>query len=311
MKIKLFTHSDLDGIGCGIIGKYTYGDNIDVEYVDYHNVNEIVESFYSGSQKFNYNKIFITDISVNEGVAIVIESYKDLVSTVLLDHHDTALWLNKYDWADVRTEEQLLNGEYVQDKTSGAYMFYRYLVEIGKLGFLESNTVQKFADIVRKYDTWQWKNKYNDTEPKEWNDLFYILGKERFINQVLDKIAKDKLYFSETDEMMLELEQLKINRYIDSKLATMREMNILGYKTGLVFGEQYHSELGNVLSTNNPHLDFITIVNIDKSVSYRTVKNNIHLGRDVAKHFAGGGHAQAAGSPIPDSLKDYLIKMLF
>ena len=30
MKIKLFTHTDLDGIGCAILGKLTFND-IDIE----------------------------------------------------------------------------------------------------------------------------------------------------------------------------------------------------------------------------------------------------------------------------------------
>lgn len=39
--IKLFTHTDLDGVGCAVVGKYAYDDQgISIEYCDYHNVNE-------------------------------------------------------------------------------------------------------------------------------------------------------------------------------------------------------------------------------------------------------------------------------
>ena len=42
-KIKLFTHTDLDGIGCAILAYLAFGrENVDVEYCDYSNVNDKV-----------------------------------------------------------------------------------------------------------------------------------------------------------------------------------------------------------------------------------------------------------------------------
>ena len=46
MKIKLFTHSDLDGVGCAILMKNVYrNDKIDIEYCDYGNVNDKIKEF--------------------------------------------------------------------------------------------------------------------------------------------------------------------------------------------------------------------------------------------------------------------------
>jgi oligoribonuclease NrnB/cAMP/cGMP phosphodiesterase (DHH superfamily) len=33
MKIKQFTHKDLDGVGSGVVGKVVFGDDIDIEYI--------------------------------------------------------------------------------------------------------------------------------------------------------------------------------------------------------------------------------------------------------------------------------------
>lgn len=314
MKIKLFTHTDLDGIGCAIIGRYAFGSDVDIEYVDYDNVNDNVAIFINDNNYRFYDKVFITDISINERIANTIDKLPLAGNFQLLDHHETALWLNKYDWATVRVEEVLIDSDRETDKTSGTYMFYRYLLERENdwsLYHVNECQIYNFADIVRKYDTWQWKNKYNDTTPKQWNDLYYILGRERFIEQTLGKIINSDVKLNKNDLILLELEQEKIDRYIEGKYKNLIIKNIQGYATGIVFAEQYHSELGNRLSEMHPGLDFITIINIDKSVSYRTTKDYIHLGNDIAKIYSGGGHAQAAGSPISEKVKEIILNNIF
>ncbi|MDW0050205.1 hypothetical protein RHK18_19410 [Clostridioides difficile] len=40
--IKLITHNDLDGVGCCIIAKYILREQIDVNYCNYKNINDVV-----------------------------------------------------------------------------------------------------------------------------------------------------------------------------------------------------------------------------------------------------------------------------
>ena len=58
-------------------------------------------------------------------------------------------------------------------------------------------------------------------------------------------------------------------------------------------------------------MDFIVIINPSVSVSYRTVKDNINLGKDIASVYGGGGHPKAAGSPISDDIREQIINMMF
>jgi uncharacterized protein len=88
--------------------------------------------------------------------------------------------------------------------------------------------------------------------------------------------------------------------------------NILGYKVGVVYSEQYTSELGNVLSERNLELDFIAMIDMGtKKVSYRTVHEHVNLGKDVAKVFGGGGHAKASGSQFSSKVLDVAFKVIF
>ncbi len=320
MKVKLFTHTDLDGVGCAILGELTFR-NINIEYCDYHNINEKIKSFIDNKEYFDYDIIYITDISVGEDVAKMIDSLCLFECFRLLDHHETALWLNKYDWAKVEIIDEERN-----EKTSGTRLFYNEIKDKLEKSIKETDNktlsirksvdsiiqdVEIFVEIVNRYDTWLWYEKYNDNISKQWNDLLYILGKERFINNVMDKIKNGMLFFDSSDTLVLALEQSKIDNYILQKDKELIVRNILGYKTGVVFAEQYHSELGNKLSRIYPELDFITIINLSKSISYRTTKEHIHLGNDVATILGGGGHPKAAGNPISDEDRGKILKVLF
>lgn len=115
--------------------------------------------------------------------------------------------------------------------------------------------------------------------------------------------------------MLLELEQNKINQYINKQDKTLTEevltINDKIYSVGIVFAEQYISELGNELAKMHTNLDFIILINLsNNAISYRSIKENINLGEDIAKYYGGGGHAQAAGSQISENIKDIIIDMI-
>jgi len=314
MKVKLFTHTDLDGVGCAILAKNEAFADVDIEYCDYNNVNEKIKTFIENNEWVRYDFVYITDISINEEVAELISNtqpdcftngFKLAEMFQLLDHHPTALYLNKYYWCKVSIEE---NGE----KTSGTRMFYDYLIENEYIDKSSpwNKSLFTFVEIVKRYDTWLWKEKYNDDTPKKWNDLLYIYGRNRFVEKVCEKLDNNTTLLDMTDIILLELNQEKIDRYIDSKQKQIIEKDILGYRAGIIFAEQYHSEVGNTLAINNPHLDFIVLIDPSYSVSYRTVKD-IDLGKDIAKVYGGGGHPKAAGSPISDEIKNKIIDIMF
>lgn len=295
MKVKLFTHTDLDGVGCAIVAKLFYGNDVDVEYCNYDDVNEKVEEFLLGSSKHSYDKIYITDISVNEDVANIIEQ-EVKNKTLLLDHHKTALWLNKYDWVKVQEEDEEL-----KQKTSGTYMLFKEFYDSGK--------IRELSDTIRRYDTWIWKEE-NDLIPKKLNDLYYIYGREIFINKMLEYCNNFGIeLINYEDEFLLDLKQKEIDSYLESKNKSIIKTNLFGYKVGIVFAERFHSEIGNRLCEINPDINLVVIINIDYSVSYRTIKD-IDLSL-IAKKFGGGGHPKSAGSPIPQDLKMEIIKNIF
>lgn len=303
--IKLFTHTDLDGVGCAILAKLAFGEEIDVEYCDYNNVNEKVK-YYLDTDDDSLSYIYITDISVNEETAKLLG---ERGGVNLLDHHPTALELNKYPWCKVILED--LNGI----KTSGTKMFYHLLDMNGCLSEnLENNkSLDKFVELVRDYDTWRWTT-FGDEGLicKQVNDLLYLYGREKFIKWCLSEIHDEvfpRLYAA--DEFVLKLKQQEIDEYIKEKDEQLITSPMCGMNCGFVFAEKYFSELGNGLCVMHPEIDFVAMIDMSGTVSYRTVKDNIDLGKDVAKLFGGGGHPKAAGSQFSDEIKLSVIENIF
>lgn len=314
--IKLFSHTDLDGIGCNILIRSLYADSCmgiyDIENLNYDKINIRVKEFIINKEYIGFDTIFITDISVDEEVAVLLDNlHKDKtidVKIILLDHHKTALWLNKYEWATVIETIELGNGEF--EKTSGTEILYNYL------GDYYSNSediwgyefyLKDLVTQVKRYDTWLWKDKYNDIIPKQLNNLFYILGKDRFINLLSDNFNVDD--FINSNKLLLELEQEKIDKYINEKIREVVIRKVNGYNIGIVFADRNQSELGNRLSEINSSLDLIAMIGAN-SISYRTARENIDCS-EFAKLYNGGGHPKASGSGISIELQNKIIDLLF
>lgn len=304
--IKLITHTDLDGVSCAILGILAYGINkIDISYCNYDDVDNVALSVFENHEE--YEQIFITDISVNKEVADKLNTISDKV--LLLDHHPTALFLNDYDFCDVTIE---IDGE----KTCGTSMFFNYLDErfvrlneiLGTNFDIES--IFKYTEIVRKWDTWLWAEKYNDTIPRDLNNLFYLYGRDRFVNKLSRQLKyhADSI-FTDTDKLLLELDNSKKESYILNKDSEIMLKTIQGYNVGIVFAEQYISELGNELAKKHKELDFIVIIS-DNKISYRSIRDDINVG-EIAKVYGGGGHPKASGSQISLQNKEKYLSLLF
>ena len=323
MKIKLFTHwADLDGVGCAILSYLAFGrDNVDVEYCNYGDVDGIIREFYLCDNPEEYDAIYITDISVDEEVAEEIDSLvKAKQNWKLFDHHATALWLNQYEWCEVRVAYD--NGV----KTSGTELFFKHLDKHGYLDEYEDwkvVNISRFVIMVRDYDTWRWKELGEEgIVCKQVNDLFHIYGREKFIEwainqiQLIDYISPLQVFpcFSVTDEALLEQKQREIDIYVGSKDKQLVEkIDRFSHTYGVVFADRFVSELGNRLNELHPELDYIAMIDISHgTISYRTTSKDIDLGGEIAHSYGGGGHRKAAGSQFDISVvRDLVIREVF
>lgn len=302
IKVKLFSHTDLDGIGCNIVAFQIFGrENVDVVNCNYDTINKEVLTFVQSEDVKDYDRILITDISVSSEVAEIIDGYiksERLKAKVLLfDHHKTALDLNKYDWAKVRVNDSC------DIPTCGTKLLADWAFELH-----QDTPLTRFVEAVRNYDTWRWVELGDEgLISKQINDLYYIYGKEKFINWAMNEINDSKFPLLYADDIMvLEMRQKDIDEYVKHKNKQMVKED----GAGIVFAENYFSELGHQLCQLNEDIDFVIMVDMGgKKVSLRTEKDGLDLG-ELAKKVGGGGHPKAAGFQINDQQISKILDLL-
>lgn len=299
---KLLSHTDLDGVGCGVLAKLAFGDRIKIRYNSIASLNREVEWFLENEERNTH--LFITDLSVNEENEKRLEEFYQTGGKVqLLDHHKTALHFNEYEWGHVVVEDN------EGSLASGTSLFYEYLIENELIQ--TSNAVDEFVELVRQYDTWEWE-KNNNQEAHRLNALFFLISIDEFEEKMVNRLQNsDHFFFDEFEQRILDMEEDKVERYIRRKRRELVQTSIDDYLAGIVYAESYHSELGNELGKEYPHLDYIAMLNMGgKRISLRTIHDHVDVS-EVAGHYGGGGHAKAAGCSLTNEAYNQFVTDTF
>ncbi|WHX98298.1 oligoribonuclease [Neobacillus sp. DY30] len=288
---KLLSHNDLDGVGCGILAKLAFGEDVKVRYNSISGLNREVEWFFENEDKNTF--LFITDLSVNEkNEQRINEFYQAGGKVQLIDHHKTALHYNDYPWGHVVVEDD--EGKL----TSATSLLYGYLISHQLIE--ESAAITEFVELVRQYDTWEWE-KNDNQNAQRLNALFFLVSIDEFEEKMINRLqTSDHFHFDEFETKILDMEEDKIDRYIRRKRRELVQAELGGLFAGVVYAESYHSELGNELGKEYPHLDYIAILNIGgKRMGFRTIHDHIDVS-EVAGQYGGGGHAKASGCSLTE-----------
>ncbi len=293
----LYSHNDLDGIGCGIIAKCAFGEGIDVRYNTIHGLNQQVARYLNRTsvQEHPYDVLFITDLSVAPDIEKELNVFVEEGGQVqLIDHHKTALHLNDYIWGQVVVTHR--DGR----AASSNSLFFEYLFENGHLS--RSEGMDQFVELVRLYDTWEWEE-HQKIQAKRLNDLFYMLAVDEFESKMIQRLRESEgFFFDEFEEKILDMEEDKIERYIRRKQREIIQTFVDEYCVGIVYAESYHSELASELGSVYSHLDYIAILNMGgRKMSLRTIHDHVDVS-EIAIRYGGGGHAKASGCTITEEV---------
>jgi len=298
--VKVFTHTDMDGVGVGIVAQAFFGkDMTNITYCENHEVDSKIKDFLDSGDYIHYGMVIVGDISFGKEVADIIDANQNLRDKFLVvDHHKTALWLNNYPFAMVEVERNGL-------KASGTSSLFEILCEMGYEVKSEYNdmALRCFAEKVRRYDSWDWYNIYKDSEADMLNQLYYMVGREEFISSMMDKLNSYKIHvfvegvwkglFSKSEQTMLIVENNRMEAYIESRCKNARFCQFGDFTFAYVYADQYHSQLGNAIC-HKLDVDFAMVVDINKGkVSLRSI-GDFDVS-EIAKQCGGGGHKNASG----------------
>lgn len=303
-KIYIFGHNDLDGVGVQIIGRMyaeMKGLPFEIHKCNYQEINKEVMDCLKENRYRDIEEILVGDISVNSVAAPVLDqAYQMGVPVMLRDHHATAEWLNKYEWAYVAEKDK--NGI----PFCGTYLLAKEFPDI-------FNRMKVFIETVDSWDTWKWKatnNKY----AKDLNALYKILGTKAFTEYILNldmsEVSQPEDLFTDYARTLVDAHEmlaLKTARSCEESMwvSTMKfraphQRKKVELTAGVVFCNNDISEVADYILDKHPELDFIMIGNLPRAFSFRTQKQlPIPLG-EIANQVtgSGGGHPFSAGAVI-------------
>lgn len=286
---QLFTHDDLDGVGCGVIFKARFGLDSQVAYCNYRNFNTRIAEYLENMKNRNrVGSLMVTDAAITPDTAILIDEYVARGGqALLLDHHANGeayegqpylTWMNAKPWA------------HVDANRCGTKLAYDYLQPDAAYAPL--------VDLIQNYDVSGWVPEYPghhaspSPQAKELNQLRYLVGKEPFVA----RFASDpSIEFREGERLVLDLDHQALDRYRKevASSALVLQPNVLGQRFAVAFCDRYTSDIAHMLM-DDLKLDAIILIDLHHhKISLRS-HEGVNVGR-VAAYLGGGGHGSAAG----------------
>ena len=298
-KIFLISHiADPDGLTAVILGKLVFKN---FEYA-LANVDEVDENVKKVIENPDYDEIHVVDLNITEQYAEEINNSKYKNKIKIFDHHISNIGLNKCPFINVIDEKD-------GHKECGTSIYYNYLNSLTKNEYLQRNSTKELVERVRLLDTWEWE-KVGRPEAKDLDIIFSMYGREGYVKKYLRFIkTHEEFSYTAFDKKLIKIENEKIQRYLEQKEKEMMKIKLDGDLVGLVYAERYRSELGNYLIRKYDELSYIVLINISRGISYRG-KDRADLSV-ISKKRGGGGHKNAAGSPLPKDLLKNITELIF
>ena len=309
MKILLFTHkNDIDGIGNAILAQLAF-DEVDYVLCGTFDLTKSIESYYENNTIYNYDRIYVTDLCLEDPILTKIAKDKKLLGKVrVFDHHKTFLdeKYTQHKFIKVQIEDE-------HGLCCGTSLFYQHLLEEK---FLDKNNeaIKEFVELTRQHDTWEWKNIYNNEKTRELSILFDALGYDGYIKLTTEKLKNRETTsfdFDSLERTLIDNRKEQIKQKCEFYADRIFYREILGMKAGIVFiTYEYRNELAEYFRENKFDMDFTMMIAFDPGVvAYRSVKEGIHV-RPVAELFGGKGHEKAATNPITEEMQREILKIL-
>lgn len=326
---KMFTHTDLDGVGCAVLAKIMHRNhgneeipyNIDIEYLNYNNCDEIVSNFFLNDIHNNYDFIYITDLALKQTTLEIINSKCSYDKVIVIDHHKTSTFYNNYPFAfmigniDGKAQcgtslfynyakniiyneyEDDLNGIFYDGNIKPKYKIKEYIDLMLNGDVYSFDPIKYFVESVRLYDVWEWQSDKLHLS-SEFNILFDLYNPKQltdlFVNLLLTN-PFEMTYSYKTNNIINMLVLNKMD-YIDKAIKNSIITNIDGHVVAVAFAEKHQSQIGNLLVSNND-VDYAMIINLaNRSISFRSV-GDFDVS-EIAKKYGGGGHKNASGATI-------------
>jgi oligoribonuclease NrnB/cAMP/cGMP phosphodiesterase (DHH superfamily) len=295
--IVLVTHTDLDGVGCAVVGKKLFKDELKkIYYIGYDEIDKKIDHILKTKKDMSH--LFITDACPSKEIMAVLDEWKNVSNVerhvMLFDHHKTTI--TNYDWVKHSLE------------FCATVLFERWAIQhaCSTISDDEIDSIFPFVKAVDAWDMWKLNSEYREMG-SDLDILLSYMSYSEFINALLDNPnfansdkAKSMLSILKNTKEKILTKTLKIEK--NSPIYT----DVLGKKFKIMSGVEYISDLGN-RALIEFDLDYVVIVG-GNSVSLRS-KGDVDVSV-LAKSLGGGGHKNASGFVIGNKVREFVKRIL-
>lgn len=259
----------------------------------YHLLLEILSQEYLTLQdEIDYPTFCLTGFESNPDVKYPRIDTNQLMEYVkVVDLYDTWRWVD--DYPDDSSYELAVDLDRLL-KTKGIEEFSQDMLEIlnsdPKYTLIHGCVTSLLSDLdcsLIRYKS------------KEIQRVIDQKGSQMLVGDMEFKVPTGRLYDQITNYIFTKFSfEPAIARHLTEKY---KPGYIKHFNVGLVYCDDYASEIGNALAKKHPELDFIILVGLPTSISYRCCKDlPIPLGviANVIGKGIGGGHDKSAGTPL-------------
>lgn len=289
-RAHLFTHAGcMDGSASAILFIHAGGKKENVHWVPAGNVERVMADFeYLISETSDI--ILLVDIAPTD--MVFARRLAERGEVFIIDHHASNLQLNGMD------------PNFFVDPTNsacGSENFRKWLVNHGHRMF-DMHYFKRFCAIIDDHDRWLKKIPFSMEMPK----FFSFVGQPDFVDRLMnvkERFNYDKRsYWTPFEEDLLKLvRRTQTDKYeslYDKFQVANRNFNGREIRVAYIICDEINnSELLSTYLDRNPHVDVACQVSYGlQKVSMRS--NRVDVGA-WCKQYGGGGHASAAGHPLP------------
>jgi len=284
MAWHLKLHNDFDAVGSRIIAEASGLEIVSTSYHTYKTIDESIVNYIKNKEFSNGDSLLICDICPTRETALLIDKEaKNGLDVILVDHHKTRAWVEKYEWATVdltKSATEILFSLY-EGKTKGSHV--------------------DFIKAVTAWDIWQLDSPYRERAEK-LNTLLGFIGKDAFVKAFLEDLSADTTEpFKTIIGYLIARKKRYVSQVIRNQLSKTRCYTD-GFRNRfkIIFATDYISEIGHAALDHiaSEDLNYICVINpITNACSLRARDGEVDV-QVIANYFGGGGHPGAAGFPF-------------
>ena len=167
------------------------------------------------------------------------------------------------------------------------------------------DAAMSYANEISRYDTWEWQHKPKMYDENFTSVLLTFISLEELYKQIAVNLVDYRTPYNDTHHILYDIYIKKIQddlKYARNNMVVVNPGKIPAlaeYKIGIIMEPTYYSEVANTLCKENLDIDIIVILfPSTRTISLRSIREDLNLGRICERIYKGGGHPKAAGAKL-------------